>query len=115
MENLSPELEQRINENFQEALDFVQSLYEMEMANRCLEEANNDSNGRLLHDLQRIDVYSQLSYCGNIEKGDGAGALRGLETGIRAAFVFGYILAKLKYQKHEFTPLISPIKGDVVQ
>lgn len=103
----------RLEAGFQDALDFIQSLYEMELANKSLEEADIDTKGQVLRDLQKIDVYAQLVYCGNLQREDGASALLGLQTGIRAAFILGYLLAKLKYQIHSLTPLIAPLKGNI--
>jgi hypothetical protein len=111
MEELTPEMRQRMSEALESAMKFVQELYELEIANRSMAEADAYIGGVLAQQLERLDVFSQFTYCTNLQEGNGVDALRGLQTGIRAAFIYGYLLAKRKYQKQEFTPTLTPTAG----
>lgn len=111
MEDVDNELLQVFGRMVKEAEALIVRLVEAEMHNKILPSLPE----RVNKDFELLEVYLQTSYYGNIVRGDKDLAILGLQTAIRAAFLYGYAQAAQQNQDVKLTPLLGKFSGGIVQ
>lgn len=112
MPEISEELMEIYATLIKQAQELIQRMVEAEQTNKILPSVTQ----QVLKDFELLEVYMQTMYYGNIVKGDSNAAIAGLQTAIRAAFLYGYTYAlQNNADDVKFTPLLGGLTRGIVQ
>lgn len=111
MEEANEELLQVFAHMVAQAELLIARLVDAEMNNKILPNLPE----QVSKDIELLEVYMQTAYYGNIVRGDKDRAILGLQTAIRATFLYGYAQALYEKQDTRLTPLLSNFNGGIVQ
>lgn len=103
MPEISDELLDVYTTLIKKSQEFIQKMVAAENDNKILPNIPEQVH----KDFELLEVYVQTMYYGNIVKGDNQAAIMGLQTAVRAAFLYGFAYAlQNDLDKVKFTPLL---------